>query len=90
MRIKRHKYYRKEELKIKLTDEQYRKRIEYLSSILNGETLPPEALDHPLKGEYQGSREFHLAGDVLIIYTVKDETLYLQRIGTHNQLFKNS
>ncbi|NOZ91046.1 MAG: type II toxin-antitoxin system YafQ family toxin [Epsilonproteobacteria bacterium] len=88
MKIKRHKYFRKDELKVKLTDEQYRKRIEYLSLILKSEPLPAEALDHSLKGDYKGSREFHLAGDVLIIYTVKDDTLYLQRIGTHSQLFK--
>jgi mRNA interferase YafQ len=90
MILKRHKYFRKDELKVKLTDEQYRKRIEYLSLILNGESLPPEALDHPLKGDYKGSREFHLAGDILIIYTIRDDTLYLQRIGTHSQLFKSS
>ncbi len=40
MQIKRHKHFRKDELKSKLTDEQYKKRIEYLSCILNGEYLP--------------------------------------------------
>ena len=47
MQIKRHKYFRKDELKAKLTDEQYKKRVEYLSCILNGEPLPSEALDPP-------------------------------------------
>ncbi|CAA6806091.1 MAG: Unknown protein [uncultured Sulfurovum sp.] len=50
MQIKRHKFFRKDELKAKLTDEQYQKRIEYLSCILNNEILPSEALDHPLTG----------------------------------------
>ena len=88
MQIKRHKFFRKDELKAKLTDEPYQKRIEYLSCILNDESLPIEASDHALTGEYKGFREFHLAGDMLIIYTVKDDVLYLQRMGTHNQLFK--
>lgn len=88
MILRRHKFFKKDELKTKLTDEQYQKRIEYLSLILNNEPLPIEASDHPLTGEYKGFREFHLAGDILIIYTVKDDILYLQRIGTHNQLFK--
>lgn len=88
MQIKRHKFFRKDELKAKLTDEQYQKRIEYLSLILQGEPLPSEALDHTLVGEYKGFREFRLASDMLIIYTVQDDTLYLQRRGTHNQLFK--
>ena len=89
MQIKRHKHFRKDELKAKLTDEQYQKRIEYLSLILKNEPLPIEASDHSLGGEYKGFREFHLSGDMLIIYTVKDDILYLQRIGTHNQLFKS-
>ena len=88
MQIKRHKHFRKDELKAKLTDEQYQKRLEYLSLILKNEPLPIEANDHSLNGEYKGFREFHLSGDMLIIYTVKDDILYLQRIGTHNQLFK--
>ena len=88
MQIKRHKYFRKDELKAKLTDEQYTKRIEYLSYILKDEPLPSEALDHLLTGEYKGFREFHLAEDMLISYTIQDDILYLQQIGTHNQLFK--
>ena len=88
MQIKRHKFFRKDELRVKLTDEQYQKRIEYLSLILTNEPLPSEALDHPLTGEYKGFREFHLAGDLLIIYTVREDILYLQRMGTHSQLFK--
>ena len=88
MNIKRHKHFRKDELKVKLTDEQYAKRIKYLSCLLENETLPSEAKDHSLMGEYKGFREFHLGGDMLMIYTIIDDTLYLQRIGTHSQLFK--
>ena len=88
MQLKRHKYFRKDELKVKLTDEQYAKRIKYLSLILQGKDLPSEARDHNLIGEYKGFREFHLGGDMLLIYTVVDEVLYLQRLGTHSQLFK--
>ena len=88
MELKRHKHFRKDELKVKLTDEQYAKRIKYLSLILQGKDLPSEAKDHNLMGEFKGFREFHLGGDVLLIYTVLDEVLYLQRLGTHSQLFK--
>ena len=88
MILKRHKNYRKDALKSKLTDEQYAKRLKYLSRILEGMTLPSEARDHALIGEYKGFREFHLGGDMLIIYKVVDDVLYLQRMGTHSQLFK--
>jgi mRNA interferase YafQ len=88
MIIRRHKHFKKDELKAKLTDDQYAKKIKYLSLILKNEPLPPESLDHALTGEYKEFREFHLAGDMLIIYTVRDDILYLQRMGTHSQLFK--
>ncbi|RUM74787.1 MAG: type II toxin-antitoxin system mRNA interferase toxin, RelE/StbE family [Sulfurovum sp.] len=88
MNIKRHKHFRKDEMKVKLTDEQYAKRIKYLSCLLKNEPLPSEAKDHSLMGEYKGFREFHLGGDMLMIYTIVEDTLYLQRIGTHSQLFK--
>jgi mRNA interferase YafQ len=88
MQLKRHKFYKKDELKVKLTDEQYSKKIKYLSLLLNGENLPSESLDHSLSGEYKSFREFHLGGDILVIYTVKDDVLYLQRLGTHSQLFR--
>ena len=88
MELKRHKFYRKDELKAKLTDEQYSKKIKYLSLILGNKPLPSESLDHSLTGEYKNFREFHLGGDMLLIYTVKDNILYLQRLGTHSQLFR--
>ena len=89
MILKRHKNYRKDALKVKLTDEQYAKRLKYLSRILENKPLPSEARDHMLIGGYKGFREFHLGGDMLIIYKVLDDVLYLQRMGTHSQLFKN-
>ncbi|MEA2047097.1 MAG: type II toxin-antitoxin system YafQ family toxin [Campylobacterota bacterium] len=79
---------KKDELKAKLTDVQYTKRLIYLTLILEGKPLPAEAKDHELLGEYKGMREFHLGGDMLLIYTVIDDVLYLQRLGTHSQLFK--
>ena len=88
MILKRHKFFKKDELKAKLTDEQYAKRVKYLSLILADKALPSEARDHELLGEYKGMREFHLGGDMLLIYTVVDNVLYLQRMGTHSQLFK--
>jgi len=69
MRVRRHKFFKKDALKIKLTDDQYTKRIKYLSLILEGRPLPAESRDHELLGEYKGMREFHLSGDMLLIYT---------------------
>jgi mRNA interferase YafQ len=86
--IERTKAYIKDIKKIKFSDTQYRKYILYLGKLLNQETLPPEARGHHLKGEWRSFREFHLGGDLLVIYKTEDETLYLVRIGNHSQLFK--
>ena len=87
MKLKRHKSFIKDWRKVSLTDGQYEKFIIYVGSLLKGEALPPEALDHPLKGEYDDFREFHLGGDMLIIYQVDDEQLVLFLMGTHSKLF---
>jgi mRNA interferase YafQ len=84
----RTKTFLKEYAKIKFTDKLYFKYVIYVSALLKGEPLPQEALDHPLKAEYAGYRELHISGDLLLIYSIEEETIKLVRIGTHPQLFK--
>jgi len=88
LKIKRHKLFIKELRNAKLSDQHFSKYIVYLAKLIEGKSLPEEALDHPLKGEYKDCREFHISGDLLIIYFIADETLNLIRIGSHSQLFK--
>lgn len=88
LKAKRHKVFIKEFRNAKLSDQHFSKYIIYLSKLIESLPLPEEALDHPLKGEYKNCREFHISGDLLIIYFVADDTLNLIRIGSHSQLFK--
>ena len=60
----------------------------YISLLLEEKTLPAEARDHALSGNYSDTREFHISGDLLVVYRIEAETLELLRIGTHAQLFK--
>ena len=45
---------------------------------------------HKLKGDWKGSLECHVAnvGDWLLVWCVKDGKAYLQRTGTHDEIFK--
>jgi len=86
--LKRHKQFKKDLKKVKLTDKQFEKLIKYISLLLEEKSLPPEAKDHPLVGEWKDFREFHLGGDLLVIYKIEGKSLILVRIGTHNQLFE--
>jgi mRNA interferase YafQ len=81
LKVKRHKQFIKDLRKSKLSDQHFSKYIIYLSKIIQKEKLPPEALDHPLKGDYKDCREFHISGDVLIIYTIDNDILKLIRMG---------
>jgi len=71
-----------------MSDQHYSRYVEYVTLLLKETTLPSESLDHNLKGEYKNFREFHISGDLLVIYAVEDDFLKLIRIGTHAQLFE--
>ena len=45
-----------------MSNAHYSRYILYLAKLLNEEALPIEAKDHPLSGNYQDTREFHVGG----------------------------
>ncbi|WP_131130852.1 type II toxin-antitoxin system YafQ family toxin [Helicobacter pylori] len=50
-------------------------------------SLDPKYKDHTLKGEWYPCRECHIRPDVLLVYMVKNNTLWLLRLGSHSELF---
>ena len=52
-----------------------------------GGSIPAAYNDHPLKGDWQGYRDLHIAPDWVLIYRVKGNDLELARTGTHSDLF---
>jgi mRNA interferase YafQ len=87
LKLFRTKTFLKEYRKIKFTDKLYLKYILYVTTLLKEESLPKEAKEHPLKGNYANYREFHIRGDLLLIYKIENKTLKLVSIGTHSELF---
>ncbi len=90
LQLVRHKLFKKDITKITLTDQQFTKMVRYLSELAEGNDLPIEVNDHPLNGEWKTFREFHIGGDMLLIYRIDEENsqIVLVRIGSHSQLFK--
>jgi mRNA interferase YafQ len=82
------KSFKKDLSKLKFSNEHYAKYVIYLGKLLAKEELPIEARDHQLKGDWAGTREFHISGDLLVIYMIQNDELILVRIGSHSQLFK--
>jgi len=83
-----HKTFTKDVKKAKLNPTNTAKLFLYISLLLNEEDLPAESRDHNLTGNYQDTREFHISGDLLVVYRIEENTLELLRLGTHSQLFK--
>lgn len=58
-----------------------------IGMLVHDETLPSEYQDHPLKGNFKGCRDCHIEPDWLLMYRQHDEALYLERTGTHADIF---
>ena len=86
--VKRQKTFLKDLKKVQLSDKHFSKYIIYISRLIEENILPSEACNHPLKGIYDGYHEFHISGDVLVIYKIKNDELWLIRMGSHSELFK--
>jgi len=57
-------------------------------ALVNEQPLDPKQKDHPLTGNYKGFRDCHIEPDWVMIYRIKEDKLYLERTGTHSDLFK--
>lgn len=66
--------------------------LQLLENIINilriPDKLPEKNKDHYLTGNYKGRKECHILPDWLLIYEIYENELYLDRTGTHSDLFK--
>ena len=59
-----------------------------VNMLANDIPLPAKYRDHPLHGEYEGSRDCHIRPDLVLVYTLEGEDLLiLERLGSHSELF---
>lgn len=61
---------------------------EVIKCLLKQETLNEKHCDHPLSGNWVGHRECHVRPDMLLVYKTNNERLFLERVGSHSELFK--
>ena len=59
-----------------------------VSVIANGEALQERHRDHALSGNWSGSRDCHIEPDWILIYRVDGKFLFLERTGSHSDLFR--
>ncbi len=65
-------------------------KLKYIITLLEmGIKLPKEYKQHPLKGNYVGHLECHIEDDFLLIWIdPNDNSITLERLGSHSQLFR--
>jgi mRNA interferase YafQ len=61
---------------------------EIIRLLAQEQLLPPKNHDHALRGNYIHHRECHIEPNWLLIYKKDSDTLILERLGTHSDLFK--
>ena len=61
-----------------------------LELLIDGGPLPLEFQDHPLRGNFAGSRDCHIEPDWVLIYTLTEKGTHVcfERTGTHSDLFR--
>jgi mRNA interferase YafQ len=69
-----------------------RKNLDQLKVVIDklaaGEKLEPKYRDHGLSGNWKGHRDCHIEPDWILIYRSEVDELFLERTGTHSELFK--
>ena len=63
------------------------KLLEIVYNIANEQPLDPKHKDHVLIGDYKSFRDCHIEPDWLLVYSIDDQTIFLHRTGSHNDLF---
>ena len=59
-----------------------------IRAIAKGEALEERHRDHALSGKWSGSRDCHVEPDWILIYRVDGDRLFLERTGSHSDLFR--
>lgn len=59
-----------------------------VSVIAKSEVLDERHRDHSLNGKWSGSRDCHIQPDWILIYRVEGDCLFLERTGSHSDLFR--
>ena len=62
---------------------------EVIDMIVDEQPLPPKYCDHPIHGEWEGSRDCHIQGDWVLIYEIDKAAriVTFHRTGSHSDLY---
>ena len=80
--------FKKDHKRIAKQGKELEKLKDVIAKLVREEILEDRLKDHPLRGNYAGTRECHLESDWLLIYRITGNELHLLRTGSHAELLK--
>ena len=86
--LSRTSQFKKDVKKVEKRGKDLRKLRAVLDLLIDAKQLPASLRDHALQGEFKGSRDLHIEPDWLLISTLEQNHLRLERTGTHSDLFR--
>lgn len=82
------KQFRKDVKRMRRRGKDVEKLGAVVSRLARSEALCPEHRDHALAGDWKNCRDCHIESDWILIYSVDDRSLRLERTGSHADLFE--
>jgi mRNA interferase YafQ len=82
------KQFRRDIKKLKKQGKELEKLKQIVLVLVSGDDLDARYRDHALIGPWQGSLDCHIEPDWLLIYRRETDHLFLERTGSHSELFK--
>jgi len=80
--------FKKDYKRLKKQNKDLSKLRTVVEKLASGKLLEPIYRDHPLSGNWKNHRDCHIEPDWILIYRITAEDLYLERTGSHSELFK--
>ena len=88
MTIKYTTQFKKDYKRVKRQNKDLTKIQTLIKKLVSREILGAKYKDHSLTGSLKGYRDCHIEPDWLVIYKITQDTLILERTGSHSDLFK--
>jgi len=80
--------FKKDYKRIKKQNKDLTKLRTIIDLLISGQSLGSQYRDHQLAGNWKGHRDCHIEPDWILIYRLTPDDLFLERTGSHSDLFK--
>jgi mRNA interferase YafQ len=80
--------FKKDYKKVEKQNKDISKLRTVIENLITGQNLEAKYKDHQLSGNWKGHRDCHIEPDWILIYRIYADDLYLERTGSHSELFR--